>query len=171
MMLVWTIFMAAIILMFVQFGVNPLKLDAVKRNAHAAVGMASRCLAFIQGQNSMAYITILFLVCLGPLLRWLKHNIGLPTGPALFSCHKQAEGSLFSILGFTFYPLFVDFLQRRYFVMLLNCHPPSPSWPSRGPAQIAARGGSSTGRTGSSGSRPSSSPLPPSILRRLKTSN
>ena len=67
MILVWTIFMTAIILMFVQFGVNPLKLDAVKRNAHAAVGMASCCLAFIQGHNSTAFSRIKFLSC------WSRH--------------------------------------------------------------------------------------------------
>ena len=55
MLLVWVIIMAALILMLVQFGVNPLKLERVKDDAHAAVGMASCCLAFIQGGYSIAH--------------------------------------------------------------------------------------------------------------------
>ena len=48
MLLVWIIVMAALVIMLVKFKVNPLKLEAVKVNAHAAVGMASCCLAFVQ---------------------------------------------------------------------------------------------------------------------------
>ena len=48
MLMVWIIVMAALVIMFVKFKANPLKLEVVKVNAHAAVGLASCCLAFIQ---------------------------------------------------------------------------------------------------------------------------
>ena len=45
---VWAVVMVALIIMLVQFKVAPLSMAAVKTNAHAAVGLASCCLAFVQ---------------------------------------------------------------------------------------------------------------------------
>jgi hypothetical protein len=46
--LTWTFTIISLIIMFADKGVDPLSMDSVKVNAHAAVGMAAFVLAFIQ---------------------------------------------------------------------------------------------------------------------------